>query len=33
MNDYLKELEINYKKGQTASTTRYRGDVELGLDD
>lgn len=33
MNDYLKELEINYKKGQTSSTTRYRGDVELGLDD
>lgn len=33
MNDYLKELEINYKKGQTASSTRYRGDAELGLDD
>lgn len=33
MSAYLKELEINYKKDQDVSTTRYRGDVELGLDD
>lgn len=33
MSDYLKELELNYKKGQESKATRYRGDVELGLDD
>lgn len=33
MSDYLKELEDTYKKGQEAKPTRYRGDVELGLDD
>lgn len=33
MNDYLKELEMNYKKDQSSSNTKYRGDVELGLDD
>ena len=33
MSAYLKELEINYKKDQDVSNTRYRGDVELGLDD
>jgi hypothetical protein len=33
MNDYLKELELNYKKDQSSSNTKYRGDVELGLDD
>lgn len=33
MRNYLKELEIDYKKDQSSSNTRYRGDVELGLDD
>ena len=33
MNDYLKELEINYKKDQMASSTKFRGDAEIGLDD
>ena len=33
MNDYLKELEINYKKDQMASATKFRGDAEIGLDD
>ena len=33
MNDYLKELEINYKKDQMAAATKFRGDAEIGLDD
>ena len=33
MNDYLKELELNYKKDQSSSAKTYRGDIELGLDD
>lgn len=33
MNDYLKELELNYKKDQMASATKFRGDAEVGLDD
>ena len=33
MNDYLKELEINYKKDQMTSATKFRGDAEIGLDD
>ena len=33
MNDYLKELEINYKKDQMASSTKFIGDAEIGLDD
>ena len=33
MNDYLRELEDDYKKDQESTTTRYRGDVEIGLDD
>lgn len=33
MNDYLKELEINYKKDQSSVATKFRGDAEIGLDD
>ena len=33
MNDYLKELELNYKKDQMAASTKFRGDAEIGLDD
>ena len=33
MNDYLRELEDDYKKDQESTNTRYRGDVEIGLDD
>lgn len=33
MNDYLRELENDYKKDQESTNTRYRGDVEIGLDD
>lgn len=33
MNDYLRELELNYKKDQMAAATKFRGDAELGLDD
>ena len=33
MNDYLKELELNYKKDQMTASTKFRGDAEIGLDD
>lgn len=33
MNDYLKELELNYKKDQMTASAKFRGDAEIGLDD
>lgn len=33
MADYLRKLEINYMKDQSNADTRYRGDIEVGLDD
>lgn len=33
MSNYLKELEIDYKKDQMSVATRFRGDAEIGLDD
>lgn len=33
MNDYLKELELNYKKDQMSVAAKFRGDAEIGLDD